>query len=135
MATYRKLLKNKAGDTIIPVTEPLRAVEISLSDFISVASGFTITGYVYSIGNVVFGDIVIHKTSGTFTSTQSQVGTVKTDYCPLSPLNSYGVICGDEWGAASPCYFYVHNNGVMNIADKNNQSKAWAKASFKWVVS
>ena len=112
----------------------LTAEVISISNFITPQSGFSIAGDVARLGNVVFGTLRINKTGGSFSSTQDRVGVVASAYAPTQVVNSFGALGSTEWSATNIAYFYVGDTGTMFIADHNNANRSWAKVIFIWTI-
>ena len=118
--------------------------EVSISDFITMESGFSIAtneSYVYKIGKLVVAHIIVQSTNN-YTSTQTVVGTIKTAYRPAHQINAFAGLGSNQWNIAGTiCYCYIEGGdsqgtpGATIIADQQNSSKKWAKVSLTWVTA
>ena len=113
-----------------------KSSSVSISDFLTPETGFTINGMVASLGNMVYGNLVIYSTSA-LTSTQIKAFTVKSPYTPAATYNSFCSASNSEWQSRQTAYFYVvGNSGVGYLADhENSGTNHWFKAMFIWRTS
>ena len=102
------------------------------ADCFDVTSGYTLGGRLYKIGNIVFGNIIVHKTSGNFSSSQVAVGMPNAGFVPAAAANIFCSLSTDEWSSTSIGYFYVGSGG-MYVKDPN-ASNSWAKATVIYTV-
>lgn len=97
------------ASTITEITSSIEAV-----------SGYTINSltHVYKQGNHVFGNIVIKKSSGSFSSALTKIAKLSDSY---APKYEYTNMCGfhtSEWGFSNIGYLYMPSSTVSPASNR-----------------
>lgn len=101
------------------------------SDVITMKSGYALTsGYIYRQGDHYFGDLVVQKTDGTFsTETSDVVATMNVR--PRHPVNSFCGGSNTQWGTQCIGYLYYQSEMSLNMSASG---KNYAKIHVDFVT-
>lgn len=120
--------------------------EVSISDFVTMESGFSMPSNetnIYTIGKLVIAHLIIIATNNIPTA-QTIVGTIKPAYRPAHQLNTYGALGTGQWNiSGSTCYAYIVGGdvpaadgpGAILVADHQNTGKKAVKLTLTWVTA
>lgn len=112
---------------------------VSIGDYISTTAAFTASGQVVKMGKLLFGQILLARSSGTFGDFVSQVGTVATAYRPKNGIVTYAVAFTDssDTSSGTPCYArIVGNTGVFSLSGYGTGgNKTVARFSFIYEIN
>ncbi len=108
--------------------------KISVNEILTMKEGFTLlnSDYIYKDRNRYFGDIVIQKNTGSFSSTQDEVATMikKT----MHANNTGCFISNSEWSTTNVAYAYIAPTKII-VCDHNNNGCKCAKIHLDIVVN
>ena len=110
---------------------------VSATDFISMASGYSVIAKYTSISKIdktVIVNMAIKKDSGNFSTSQTVVGNINSGYRPASTLNN-ACIYGAEYSINGLGYLYiVGTNGSVTLTAPDANSN-YAKISITYCTS
>ena len=113
--------------------------EVTFTDFITLSTGFVLQGTnnaVYVSGNMLYATFLIKKSSGNFNSTtQDTIGVIKSDYRPMTTINTGTFLGTTEWKTQYVAYLYVNKNGNTYIMDDLDQGCSIAKIQLCYPLS
>lgn len=92
---------------------------VSVSDFVTASTGYTITGGINKTGNLLIANLVVTQTSGSFVSGQVIVGNIKTGHRPKTGVNFVAGLGASEWSVKGACYCFINSGGDIYV---NNQT-------------
>lgn len=107
---------------------------VKLSNAFSAPSGYTILqNGVYQFGKFVFGNIVVKKNSGNFSTLQE---TILTTLIPVSDaINTGCFLSNDQWSNKTTGYMFLNKTGVTVSAYGSNLECNVAKIFFEAALS
>lgn len=105
----------------------------NISDVLTFYTGFRFRGgSVVKIGKMVFANLIIEKTSGSFASVQDEVAMMNSDWRPNGSIsiNSYCVLSSNIYSAQSIGYLFIADKLI--VSDPHNTNCNFVKISAFW---
>jgi hypothetical protein len=98
---------------------------VQVTDFITANDGYTILEQnIFRQGNHYFGDVVIKKNSGAFSTDSENVATLKRSI--VGTVNSCSFLCGSQWANGGTGYLFIGGTSII-ISDFTGNSYSFAK--------
>lgn len=111
---------------------------IPANTFLPDTSLFLMTGNVYKMGRIIFGDLTISRTSGTYSNYFSHISTIPSDYRPRADLYP---LCGlyadgtDLPASIALGHAKISTNGAVNLTAGPSTGKSVARIQFSYITA
>ena len=94
----------------VPYVPPVVREAIDITSAITTSTGYSMINslsHLYKMGNNVFGELIFQKSSGNFSTDQSNVAIINPQYAPIVQFIGIGGFSTSEWVIETIGYVFV----------------------------